>query len=1525
MALLPKDIDFLKSRGENPDDFDVAIGPDGKEALVRLPAPSWKGRAGQVLGPVNEGLGNLAGGLKRIVSSTGAQEMEAAGAGNVLTSALDLSRRGLGAIEESFKGNAHDLSQIPGRQRGITGKVMDIAGAVIPKVIPFAAGPVTGVASSAIGAYDAAAQAAESTGAAGFGPGMVAAGTDAGINLVAPGAGKAISSAFPLMKAFGPVAQRVAGEATAGAGLGGAGALINNAAAKVLYDPNRELTANLGEATLTSALMQGTLGGLQMRGEGAAEVPAPVDARAGVPTYRDLVSNKFPLGSELDAAVEAYNKYHNTAYDTSTFLSRRNIADVVTPEAVQQLLVGPPDAVQKAFGKTPGVGAILEMRHHGLTPEEVVMILRDPKTAKTIRASKAGEAVQPIYEAGLERQAQAGARAGDERGTQALLNVDAEKAELASKAKLQDQSVLPTVPEAPVDINAQFAALVAGKKPAVLLAAGEKIPTNLDVEAFDIKTTPAGTVVMMKGTPAPVDSTGLGMSGAPKPVEGTPAVAVEAKTPSGAVVQGEVVKPADVPQAITAAERVLPAGGEVVATTPQAALEARVERAVDPQATHQIVDDAGNVMMTFKSAEKAAKALIRMPAGFKIEQVKHTPEGGVPVPEVVKPEVKLTSVPVGETIKTIRVPEVEKPVVVSQATPPMPVGEPIQLPKQIQNILAGIASAKDDVARNELMSVLYKVRKQNIEAGEDIPPLSQLLKTIGITAKGQPKVKGIGSSLKDKPPSNEGGFISLPSAATFRGTVQRIRDRGDELSTYAAGKLQRMFELGDAKARARGEQVRTALKGYSAQSKERVNQYLSERKLSEGLPDTKLTPHEMQLVSAIDDIYQTWGLEESVNGPWIRDEKGYRPKDLKPYYVNDQISQDYLIRLREGDESLRPEFTEALKLQGKSPEFIEEHWRHLTQQAKKVTGEPGFNPLREPEGFAYPPSWQAPLEEKMLNYARKSAADLSYFENIQADPAMATLLGNMDNGRGGQHGKVPRIGSTEIGAMEPTELRGLINDAIQEHAQINAPYSNAFTRAAGGFNKLAVQTFQTARDALRAIPAITRTSDLPNMVKGALEGITEYRRLSAEGLVRKGTTFAVDKNRLETGDLITKFNALADAFNKSNGTDALNKFMSAWSARAGELKAAQEYDAKNWDFFKKNGIPDAAELPKEQVVKQFAIHAQQELQGSYNSLDLPPWLIPGTSNGLGQMTSLLRWSWGQMNRQYDSVLKPAAKGELKPLLTLVLGGLATEELVELFNEKILSRKPQDLSTEEWMKVGNPKAVGYALQKLASANVGGVFSQIAALAANQIPPLAAGAKKYAPQNTALSSVANVSTRIGQAVQALEQGQTPEKVLLGMIDGLAKDTVSLYRDVSPRTERPGAREQRLFHAYDEGLGSTPEKANPMTPGAEFKKAETMPEALSSAFNLRKLALDNPKLSLPTVENAVESDPKYYTDWLVKMYGKEKAEAMARADADYDTSGIGGYKAYLLEQVRKSLGKEDKVKTTKAGTLVVKPESR
>jgi hypothetical protein len=735
------------------------------------------------------------------------------------------------------------------------------------------------------------------------------------------------------------------------------------------------------------------------------------------------------------------------------------------------------------------------------------------------------------------------------------------------------------------------------------------------------------------------------------------------------------------------------------------------------------------------------------------------------------------------------------------------------------------------------------------------------------------KPKGLSVKLK---PNSEAGYITLPKPVqdfaekwgakahniykAARPAIRQLAEQGKQGGTYAAEKLSKALESGDLIANQRMAQVNDLFRDEPIDRIMKVTRAADEERI-QGFHSTKLTPEEQTLLKNVQNLYTAWGLEERVQGPWINRKGKFSPKELEDKYVSSSIRGEIANRLAKGgDTKLKDEFTKVMNAQGASKEWQAQEWDRITSPHKTAEGDVNYGPLREPEGYHLPPDWQVNLPRRMMRYAQKSGADLAWYKEVETDPKMAEILGEYDNGRGGQHPK-PTVDITD------PSVRALARRVkLELDSKISPDRSQKLQALNGIFNKGAVQLRQTSRDLMLGGPLIAAHSGIGNTLKGAANVLKEYSNLKNEGLVRNPSSAKIDLIRLkESGfnDFLASANSAMDIMQRSTGTDALNRLINAWSALSGKY-AAKEALAKGDDaFFKKHGLSDWRSLNPTEVETRIAKRVQENVVGAYNSKDLPEAF---TERGaLSSIAPIMRWSVSQFNNQIDHVFKPALKGNFKPLLILALGGMATNEMVDELNKTIFNSKPNDLTFEEWMNAGKPKEWEYILGRLAQANVGGVLSQMGSMVAP------AGQRSYAPRNIAMAFFPKALTLFQQFAQS------PNKVesLPTLFDNLAQAYSSLWRDIRRERDTTGAREAQMWKAYEKPptVSGPALAANPFDENRKFNKASDQADALAIAKGIYERQQKDPTIATPEPKKPYEDDVKFWI-WAGKTFGQDRA---------------------------------------------------
>ncbi len=1115
---------------------------------------------------------------------------------------------------------------------------------------------------------------------------------------------------------------------------------------------------------------------------------------------------------------------------------------------------------------------------------------------------------------------------------------------LAKAARSKDKPI----PEPPSYIKAQFeATLGPGTKAVTLLPPGSPdmtVPSGLAVVEV-----PQGLAVYnpSKVDEAAVKAAGageqfdgrlLGMSEATKPAGA--AVVVATNTPEGTPVVEQATQ--NVPAAVKAGQAAVP-GGVTEVKTPAETTAARVTK---PRVVSKLEITAPSIaskpFLVTDTPENRAR-FEAMRAEDPSIVVKPLTEGAAiksaRADEMAKIEAERraalapTPKPAAEPVKPAR----SKPL--KKGEPTMTVDAETGMFK-VRDANGALALATDDP--NEAKALLTRLR----EEGENSPKKSNEINVRGPSPENQPTATTPDAPVDTSPggdvPSagvtgGDSGTVQRPSgevgapkpspevpssglgikpggplparvsemlAAPFkaiRPAIGRLKDRATEASAqYAARAGERLLELGATTANKRAAQADKILGGISMADRQKISQYLSERHAYGGATSVVLTPEQRVVARKVDDLIRLWGMEEIKDGPYINDGGKFRPKELKDFYLPETLRADIWRRLRKGDDKLRDRFLAHVKGQGMTHDAAVAEWDSLTRNYKQLGADVEFGPLRKPASYTMPPEWNSDVLFRLRRYAMKSGFDLAKHKVIEQDPNMAALVGDLSDGRGGTWTAPNTLPSGEI-ITPSTKTRQDIEEMMNQiDASVNPLHSEWF-RVSSLFNKGAVQTFQAVKDAVTSAPAITRIAGAKNMARGLLDLASEYRNQVEAGQVRRHGTLTDDVIKLrEAGleDFLGTLNTVADMFQKGTGTEGINRLISGWGSLAGRYKAIEALADNDDAFFKSIGIKDWRLLPREELIARVGRKTVAEAQGAYDASDLPAFAQPG--GGLSFLAPLMRWSTAVSNRQIDSVLKPAWRGDFKPLVTTLVGGALSAEVATRLVETFTDRGNRDMTWEEWINSERPKALRYLVQRVSETQLAPIFTSTVAMF---MPTVDA---KTPPQNVAQSFATKLATRLNQF------SKTEDADYMKLADVIAQDYSSLYRALSADKPRPGEREKRIYEAYfGEGGVSTPQMPDAFSASREFNRAQT-PEETDAAFGRLKATG-----KVPRVPSALE-EPEFY-EWLTRAQGSEAAAK--QLDADRKAEMFNEWKRKKAEELRNAKPPRRVLDLTPSGEVIQK----
>lgn len=601
-----------------------------------------------------------------------------------------------------------------------------------------------------------------------------------------------------------------------------------------------------------------------------------------------------------------------------------------------------------------------------------------------------------------------------------------------------------------------------------------------------------------------------------------------------------------------------------------------------------------------------------------------------------------------------------------------------------------------------------------------------------------------------------------------------------------------------------------------------------------------LNPQDRALIDGpINKTYRLVHEEQRANGPLIEGRQAIDNPNLKGPNIISQKTLDTLINKPQSS-------ADRMKLVNDFVEHQIKHFKVTAEQAREnfnsllrgfsPAGEKNttaaFNALRKAEGFGIPWSWMEKDPVKLFQrYGNRVARDLAYYRNIENNPEVSALFGH-----------------TSKDGVEP-----VVNNSIQvaqrrltgQHTTSETTY-NAIEHFVRSLLLGPVTGVKNTISTLGQILPYVSVKDLPKIAEAFAQIKRGFKDSMDTGVNRHSIT------SLETGDLgggLGRFSenlkALGDIIRKYTGANAIEQWTRAHNMALGELltesywgRAAKgDINARKFlrmfapegetlDFRSLGNLPDSVKL-------ETAARFVERVQGTYGLRGLPSFLLEPTSPVFWFM-SLAKWSTEKANVITKDVVNPALKGDFAPLLKYSLGGLLTGEAIRSIGEELMNKKTNTPDIKETIEKGDVSDYVYKLFELSSlAGLGGIYSDLAKLGGDL-------GKGYSTRGYNIPSAEiakDITTEIGNASQAISEGQRPLDVVMKLVTNIITDNVQAIRMVSNQAhpeEMERADRFRDKRMYDKLSGKNvpaPEGRTDRYGGMaerEFKRAKTTEKA-------------------------------------------------------------------------------------------------
>jgi hypothetical protein len=556
-----------------------------------------------------------------------------------------------------------------------------------------------------------------------------------------------------------------------------------------------------------------------------------------------------------------------------------------------------------------------------------------------------------------------------------------------------------------------------------------------------------------------------------------------------------------------------------------------------------------------------------------------------------------------------------------------------------------------------------------------------------------------------------------------------------------------------------------------------------------------------------------------------------------------------------------------------------------------------FGPIDKASGLGIPRSWrETSLVDLMSRFNNRYGRRLAFHKEVESNPDVMKALSDSKTGMGAAD-VVKNVMSDVMGVRDIEESkRNAISGIIR--AGMLGPLTGVKDVVAG-------QTLGLQHQDLGQI--------LPAKIEGWIKIAENIKDSLKAGINRENIAHLEFGN--SAGDDVTNVIARArDVINVVQGRNFLEKVARATAFGEGKFLAMDNLlKAKNGRIstqgrdFLDNFCPEdwrtyrtKGQFPTE-ILNETAARYVESVQGTYDYRGLPSIAQKGS---LSWTLSLARWNIEKLNNFEKYVVRPAKKGNFKPLLMATIGMVAGGEAVNQIVELITGRKektPKYAEIAALSEEGENTLLPITYKLAGLASLSGYAGIIGDLAKSTLDY----AFKNKPQvydNPLISGISSASQNVGDLYEALRNGDLD--ITGEFLSQFLEDSFQAYRlGLRATSEEKNKtldkqnkfRDLKLWkttHGKDVG-NVTSDRANPFKDKdiKEFKKTDDLQEASALLPELVSKAMEKADGDIEVLRRELakikqnnyqtmpspESMPKSflgYLNYLRKTQGEEAA---------------------------------------------------
>ena len=676
-----------------------------------------------------------------------------------------------------------------------------------------------------------------------------------------------------------------------------------------------------------------------------------------------------------------------------------------------------------------------------------------------------------------------------------------------------------------------------------------------------------------------------------------------------------------------------------------------------------------------------------------------------------------------------------------------------------------------------------------------------------------------------------------------------------------------------------------ALEELDKKSRDRVYATLiDERRVRASLRNRLTTPAEQSAYDQIRSTLKLMASDQQRAGQPVWDNGVARQRGIDPWYAPNIIDAGVRRALAEGPgtqyfQRLKSDFIAHQIQNGRvsAAEAEKRFGKLLGTFSKSAAGNPfDFNAVRIQQGFGLPDSWiEKDAIKALRGYSSAFSRDRASWDVLEKDPHTMRRLGS--NYYAGDQ-QIPSTVTAHNLSRDPS-VQNMTAD-FMGHNTADEPFISGASRLGSALiiGNPYVKIADIITTPFKAIGMSAKGHGLSDVIKGIFHTPEGVKNALSTGLNRAGG-LVVAHDILGFGEEAnTRMVQAAEALTKYSGAEWLEKFSRGVSQAIGEMQGqtyqrlAAQGDAKAIEFLRKlNATPSMS-------AQELGTRIAQIYQGRYDATNMPHWFSHGK---MAPFVGLLRWSAEQTNNFNKFCIEPARKGDFRPAIVSLLGGLTGGLLINEIREKVSGKKAYTASWAELAagrgKPGEADAIAYKL--LAAAQVTGTAGLLSELV-KQSYELLSGRSPQGYNFPALNIAGDTSQRVFEAIRSIGEGEDAGRVIAKAAQDTLAQNVQAYKLLRNNLGRLGVDKNAEYELN---------KANQTRDLSTWQRMEGKDAPAPIKPKIDYTRLGEQEFDRSSLQDAAKAAPGLIKDAIAKAHG-DPAEMQKRLAALHSIKSFG-----------------------------------